>query len=106
VVGGPTDGRDIVISDHYEAKKRQLKGHGWRFGETHESFSTASVSRPSAGATVGLLSARSGNGSSILLRAIDLPEGCPQDKDPRHPLSLTARRNTAGADALRRVRHL
>ena len=60
-MGGPTDGRDIVISDHYEAKKRQLKGHGWRFGETHESFSTASVSRPSAGATVGLLSAKSGN---------------------------------------------
>ena len=60
MVGGPTDGRDIVISDHYEAKKRQLKGHGWRFGETHESFSTASVSRPSAGATVGLLSASSG----------------------------------------------
>ena len=59
-MGGPTDGRDIVISDHYEAKKRQLKGHGWRFGETHESFSTASVSRPSAGATVGLFSARSG----------------------------------------------
>jgi hypothetical protein len=57
VVGGPTDGRDIVISDHYEAKKRQLKGHWWRFGETHESFSTASISRPSAGATVGLLSA-------------------------------------------------
>ena len=54
MVGGPTDGRDIVISDHYEAKKRQLKGHGWRFGETHESFSTASVSRPSASATVGL----------------------------------------------------
>ena len=59
-MGGPTDGRDIVISDHYEAKKRQLKGHGWRFGETHESFSTASVSRPSAGATVGLLSAITG----------------------------------------------
>jgi hypothetical protein len=59
-VGGPTDGRDIVISDHYEAKKRQLKGHGWRFRETHESFNTASVSRPTAGATVGLLSATSG----------------------------------------------
>ena len=34
-------------------------GHG-RFGTTHACFSTASISRPSASATVGLLSATSG----------------------------------------------
>jgi hypothetical protein len=34
--------------------------HRWRFTKTHACFSTVSVSRPFAGATVGLFSARSG----------------------------------------------
>src|ERR1700745_3871840 len=47
-----------AVSD--EKDDRRLRGHGQRFGTTRVCFSTASVSRPSAGATASLLSAVTG----------------------------------------------
>jgi hypothetical protein len=48
----------LTISPN-RSPSRSASGHGRRFGATHACFSTASVSRPSTGASPGLLSAKS-----------------------------------------------
>jgi hypothetical protein len=50
---------DVVFRQPF--RRMSLTGHGRRFGTMRSYFSTAAVSRPSAGATAGLLSATSGH---------------------------------------------